>query len=215
MASGSELGVRLGLPRAVASRLAALHTPERIQDFVNAIPWNHEHDGPTAHSVAVVLRRRRAHCVEAAFVAACGLWLAGEPPLLMDLGATGDVDHVVALFRRRGLWGAISKSNSPFLRYRDPIHRSLRELAISFFPQYVRRRRKTLRTYSVPVDLRRHDPRLWVTHPGFCDRVVEALTSARHFDILPPGDDRFLRPIDPIEDRSNRLLKDFPARRDS
>jgi len=211
MASGSELGVRLGLPRAAASRLAALRTPERIQDFVNGIPWNHEHDGPTAHSVAVVLRRRRAHCVEAAFVAACGLWLAGEPPLLMDLGATGDVDHVVALFRRRGLWGAISKSNSPFLRYRDPIHRSLRELALSFFSQYVKGRRKTLRTYSVPVDLRRHDPASWVTHPGFCADVVDALTSARHYDVLPPGGGRLLRPIDPIEDRSNRLLKDFPA----
>ena len=211
MASGSELGVRLGLPRAAAARLAALRTPERIQDFVNAIPWNHEPDGPTADSVAVVLRRRRAHCVEAAFVAACSLWLAGEPPLLMDLGATGDVDHVVALFRRRGLWGAISKSNSPFLRYRDPIHRSLRELAISFFPQYVKGRRKTLRTYSVPVDLRRHDPADWVTHQGFCDRVVDALTSARHFAILPPDGGRLLRPIDPIEDRSNRLLKDFPA----
>jgi hypothetical protein len=213
MASGSELGVRLGLPRAAAARLAALRTPERIQDFVNAIPWNHEPDGPTAESVAVVLRRRRAHCVEAAFVAACSLWLAGEPPLLMDLGATGDVDHVVALFRRRGLWGAISKSNSPFLRHRDPIHRSLRELAISFFSQYVKGRRKTLRTYSVPIDLRRHDPALWVTHPGFCAEVVDALTSARHFDILPPGGDRLLRPIDPIEDRSNQLLKDFPAPR--
>jgi hypothetical protein len=211
MASGSELGVKLGLPRAAASRLAALGTPQRIQDFVNAIPWNHEHDGPTAHAVAAVLQRRRAHCVEAAFVAACSLWLAGEPPLLMDLGATGDVDHVVALFRRRGLWGAISKSNSPFLRYRDPIHRSLRELAISFFSQYVRRRRKTLRTYSMPIDLRRFDPGLWITHPGFCHDVVDALTAARHYDILPPGRDRTLRPIDPIEDRSNRMLKDFPA----
>jgi hypothetical protein len=111
------------------------------------------------------------------------------------------------------LWGAISKSNSPFLRHRDPIHRSLRELAISFFSQYVKGRRKTLRTYSVPIDLRRHDPALWVTHPGFCAEVVDALTSARHFDILPPGGDRLLRPIDPIEDRSNQLLKDFPAPR--
>ena len=210
MQRATALGMQLGLTRQAATRLATLRTPERIQDFVNAIPWNHETDGPTARSVAEVLRVGRAHCVEAAFVAACGLWLAGEPPLLMDMGAArGDVDHVVALFRHRGHWGAISKSNSPFLRYRDPIHRSLRELAISFFPQYVKKRRKTLRTYSVPVDLRRYDPAIWVTHAGFCHEMVDRLTGARHFSILPPGMPPGLRPIDEIEARSN-LLRDYP-----
>lgn len=210
MDRGIDLGIRLGLPRAAAAALAALRTPARIQDFVNALRWNHESDGPTAHGVVEVLARRRAHCIEAAFVAACGLWLAGEPPLLMDMGAArGDVDHVVALFRRRGHWGAISKSNSPFLRYRDPIHRSLRELAISFFPQYVKRRRKTLRTYSVPIDLRKHDPAEWVTCVGFCRGLVDTLTAARHFDLLPPGIEPHLRPIDVIEARSN-LLKEYP-----
>jgi hypothetical protein len=160
--------------------------------------------------VAESLRRGEAHCVEAAFVAACALWLAGEPPLVMDMGAAqGDVDHVVAVFRRRGHWGAISKSNSPFLRYRDPIYRSLRELSISFFPQYVKKRRKTLRTYSVSVNLRRFDPALWITHPGFCHEVIDSLTAARHFSILPPGTATPLRPIDEIEARSN-LLRDHP-----
>jgi hypothetical protein len=208
--TGVQLGLDLGLPRTFAARLAALRTPHRIQDFVNAIPLNHETDGPTARSVVETLRAGRAHCVEAAFVAGCALWLAGEPPLLMDLGAArGDVDHVVALFRRGGHWGAISKSNSPFLRYRDPIHRTLRELALSFFPQYVKLRRKTLRTYSVAVDLRRHDPATWATHPGFCHEMVDALTGSRHFPILPPGMKHALRPIDEIEARSN-LLKDYP-----
>jgi hypothetical protein len=214
MACGIQLGIQLGLPRPAAVRIAGLRSPHRIQDFVNALEWNHEAHGPTAHGVVEVLDRRQAHCIEGAFVAACALWLAGEPPLLMDLGAArGDVDHVVALFRRRGLWGAISKSNSPFLRYRDPIHRSLRELAISFFPQYVKRRRKTLRTYSLPVDLRKHDPAEWVTHRGFCQRMVDRLTGARHFSLLAPGLDDELRPIDEIEARSN-LLKDFPRPKD-
>ena len=211
MACGIQLGIQIGLSRPAAVRLAGLRSPHRIQDFVNSLEWNHEAHGPTAHGVVEVLDRRQAHCIEGAFVAACALWLAGEPPLLMDMGAArGDVDHVVALFRCRGLWGAISKSNSPFLRYRDPIHRSLRELAISFFPQYVKRRRKTLRTYSVPVDLRRHDPAEWVTHRGFCHRMVDRLTAARHFSLVPPGADRDLRPIDEIEARSN-LIKDFPG----
>ena len=112
----------------------------------------------------------------------------------------------MALFRRGRHWGAISKSNSPYLRYRDPIYRSLRELSLSFFPQYVRARRKTLRTYSVPVDLRRHDPALWVTRAGFCEELVDALTGARHFPLLPTGSGVALRPIDPIEARANTLL---------
>jgi len=130
----------------------------------------------------------------------------------MDLGAArGDVDHVMAIFRRGRHWGAISKSNSPYLRFRDPVYRSLRELAISFFPQYVKRRRKTLRTYSVPVDLSRHDASLWVTRAGFCHELVDALTAARHFDLLPAGGPP-LRPIDEIEARAS-LLQEYPARK--
>jgi len=205
-----KLGVEIGLSSAMASRLAGLRTPERIQDFVNRLRWNYQSDGPTALSVVGVLRRGHAHCIEGAFVAACALWLNGHPPLLIDLGAArGDVDHVMALFRSGRQWGAISKSNSPHLRYRDPIYRNLRELSLSFFPQYVKHRRKTLRTYSVPVDLRRHDPAIWVTRDGFCHEMVDTLTAARHFDILPAGGRPGLRPIDEIEASANRL-RDYP-----
>lgn len=201
-----QFGVEIGLTKAMATRLAGLRTPERIQDFVSQLRWNFESDGPTARSVTGVLRQGQAHCIEGAFVAACALWLNGQPPLLIDLGAArGDVDHVMALFRQGRCWGAISKSNSPYLRYRDPIYRSLRELTLSFFPQYVKHRRKTLRTYSVPVDLRRHDPALWVTRDGFCHEMVDTLTGARHFDILPAGGRPGLRPIDEIEARANLL----------
>lgn len=202
-------GIELGLPRACESRLARLGTPENIQSFINRIPWNAEPDGHTARSVVGVFEHDAAHCIEGAFVAAAALALAGHPPLLMDMGAArGDVDHVVALFRRRGYWGAISKSNSPLLRYRDPIYRSLRELSLSFFPQYVKGRRKTLRTYSVSVDLRKHDPALWVTHEGpVCQELVDVLTTARHFPIVPPEATGDLRPIDEIE-RQGALLNE-------
>lgn len=209
MTAAVQRGIDLGLPAAMAARLARLRTPERIQDHVNAIPWNFQEDGPSARSVVGTLAANRAHCIEAAFVAACALVLSGQPPLLMDLAAArGDVDHVVTLFRRDGHWGAISKSNSPFLRFRDPIYRSLRELALSFFPQYVKRRRKTLRGFSIPVDLRRHDPALWVTRSGFCREMVDELTGARHFSLLPPR--ATLRPIDDVEARAN-LLRDYEA----
>ena len=200
------LGLSSGAGSGLASRLTRLETPERIQDFVNALRWNSERGGATGRSVAETLRHGCAQCVEAAFVAAYALWVAGEPPLVMDMGAArGDVDHVVALFRRGRCWGAISKSNSPFLRYRDPIYRTLRELSLSFFPQYVHRRCKTLRTYSSAIDLRRFDPALWVTHKQFCHEVIDALTAARHFPLLPPRGDRLLRPIDRIEARSSHL----------
>jgi hypothetical protein len=199
--------IDLGLPEFVENRLRRLRRPERIQSFVNRIPWNTEPDGHTARSVVGVLEHNTAHCIEGAFVAAAALALAGHPPLLMDMGAArGDVDHVVALFRRRGHWGAISKSNSPLLRYRDPIYRSLRELSLSFFPQYVKGRRKTLRTYSVSVDLRKHDSSLWVTHPGpVCQEMVDVLTVARHFPIVPPEAENDLRPIDEIEEQSSLM----------
>jgi hypothetical protein len=115
---------------------------------------------------------------------------------------------VVALFRRRGHWGAISKSNSPLLRYRDPIYRSLRELSLSFFPQYVRGRRKTLRTYSVSIDLRKQDPSIWATHPGpVCQEMVDLLTKARHFPIVSPEAESDLRPIDEIEQQGAMLYE--------
>ena len=209
MQKAIKIGKKLGLSAEMAITLAELRTPELIQDFVNSIPWNTEPDGDTARSVSEILRLRQAHCAEGAFVAACALWMAGHPPLLMDMGASeADVDHVVALFRRDNCWGAISKSNSPFLRYRDPIYRTLRELSVSFFPQYVLKREKTLRTYSVSIDLQKIDPALWVTHQGYCLEMIEILTSARHFDLLPHNfKDNQLRPIDPIEARSNTLTE--------
>jgi hypothetical protein len=201
--------IDLGLPEHMENRLRRLRRPERIQSFINRIPWNTEPDGHTARSVTGVLEHNAAHCIEGAFVAAAALAIAGHPPLLMDMGAArGDVDHVVALFRRRGHWGAISKSNSPLLRYRDPIYRSLRELSLSFFPQYVKGRRKTLRTYSVSVDLRKYAPSLWVTHPEpICQEMVDALTLARHFPIVPPEAASDLRPIDEIEQQSSRIFE--------
>jgi hypothetical protein len=107
----------LGLDADEGRLLDELRTPQRIQEFVVDLRANFEQSGDTLRSVRGVLRYREAHCIEAAFVAACALWLHGDPPLLMDLTATSDdADHVVALFRRNGCWGAISKSNHAWLR---------------------------------------------------------------------------------------------------
>ncbi|HEU0117150.1 MAG TPA: hypothetical protein VFR09_00840, partial [Alphaproteobacteria bacterium] len=140
-------GMKLGLPRMQAAQLARLRTPESVQDFINAIPINFEPEGDTCLSVTEVLRQRRAHCIEASFTAACAFWINGRPPILMDLQAKNDSDHVVALFKQGNCWGAISKSNHVWLRWRDPVYRSLRELAMSYFHEYVSGNSKTLMTY--------------------------------------------------------------------
>ena len=125
------------------------------------MPANHEVGGETILSVREVLRQRRAHCIEGAFVAACALWIHGDPPLVMHLDCdASDYPHVVALFRRGGHWGALSKTNGVALRYRDPVYRTLRELTLSYFHEYANRRGdKTLRSYSGAFDLRRIDRR--------------------------------------------------------
>src|SRR5689334_5480980 len=102
----------LGLTRSEFAVLARLRTPQKIQAFVNALPINHEPDGETIRSVRGVLRVRRAHCIEGAFLAACAMWVHGAPPLVMHMDCDpSDYPHVVALFRSYGSWGAISKTN--------------------------------------------------------------------------------------------------------
>ena len=175
----------LGLTPAEFAVLRRLNTPEKIQAYVNAIPHNWELGGETCLSVRTVLHEKRALCIEGAMLAAAALWVNGEPPLIMDLRATRDYDHIVTLFRRNGCWGAISKTNGPYLRWRDPVYRSLRELAMSYFHEYANRRaQKTLREYSAGFDLRRLKPEQWVTNPKSCWDVGWALEEVRHFPML-------------------------------
>ena len=198
----------LGLTRAEFAVLRRLSTPKKIQDFVFSLPANFEVGGQTCLSVREVLRQRRAHCIEGALLAACALWVHGEPPLLLDMSATQDYDHVVALFRRGGCWGAISKTNPPVLRWRDPVYRSLRELALSYFHEYANKRgQKTLRSYSRPFDLRRVDPALWVTNRKNCWHIGELLDELPHFALIAQRQVKLLRRRDAIERKANALLE--------
>ena len=117
--------------------LRKLRTPVKVQDFVNSLEENFEKNGETCMSPRKVLRERKAHCVEGALLASVALRLQGHKPLIVDLNsAPGDDDHVLAVFRKAGKWGAITKTNHAVLRYREPIYRDIRELAISFFHEY-------------------------------------------------------------------------------
>ena len=149
--------------RAVFRRL---NTPGKIQRFVDDLVYNKEPDGPACRSPRRVLRDRTAHCMEGALFAAAALRQLGYPPLLFDLEAAPnrDDDHVLAIFRVHSRWGAIGKSNYSGLRFREPVYRTLRELAMSYFEHYFNEaREKTLRNYSRPVNLTRFDRINWMT----------------------------------------------------
>jgi hypothetical protein len=206
----------LGLTPAEFATLRRLATPEKIQAFLNAIPINHELDGETILSVREVLRQRRAHCIEGALLAACALWVHGEPPLVMHLDCDPcDYPHVIALFRRQGAWGALSKTNGACLRYRDPIYRSLRELAMSYFHEYFDKRgRKTLRSYSGAFDLRRIDLALWVTSTKACLETHDRLEALPHHALISTRQARLLAKRDPFERRAAALVEyPRPAKR--
>jgi hypothetical protein len=199
----------LGLGATDFARLARLDSPQRIQAFLNAIPINHEPGGETVYSVRGVLRHRRAHCIEAAFVAACALWIHGEPPLVMHLDCElGDYPHVVALFGRKGAWGAISKSNGVALRFRDPVFRSLRELALSYFHEYSDKRgRRTLRSYTSAFDLRRLDVSEWVCNDDNCWVAHDRLAELRHHPLVDERDVERLSRRDTFERRIARAVQ--------
>jgi hypothetical protein len=198
----------LGLTPAEFAVLKRLNTPQKIQAYLYELRQNFELAGDTCRPVRHVLRHRAAHCIEGAMLAACALWVHGEPPLLMDMRAERDFDHVVAVFRRHGRWGAISKTNGIALRWRDPVYGTLRELAMSYFHEYTNRRdHKTLREYSVPYDLRRVDPAIWVTGEKQAWFVAEELDRIRHFRLV---ERRHLRAVirrDPFERRAGGLLQ--------
>jgi hypothetical protein len=198
----------LGLTKAEFAVLRRLDTPRKIQAFLYGLRQNFEPRGDTCHGVREVLRTRRAHCIEGAMVAAAALWVHGEPPLLLDLRAVRDYDHVVAVFRRRGCWGAISKTNGATLRWRDPVYRSLRELAMSYLHEYTNRREhKTLREFSRPFDLRRLPVGAWVTPRKQAWAVAERLDELPHTPLMSPAGVRELVRRDPFERRIGRLLQ--------
>jgi hypothetical protein len=185
-----------GFRPAEVRALRALRTPHGVQRALDAMPY---HLASTAWSPRRVLAERTAHCLEGAIFAAAALRVLGFPPLLLDLEAVQDTDHVIAVFRTRGRWGAIAKSNFSGLRYREPVYRSLRELVMSYFEGYVNLRgERTLRAYSRPVNLAPFDRtrRGWMTSPTDLWWVAEHLLTVPHTPLLTPSMIRALTRVD-------------------
>lgn len=185
------------------SILGKLDTPSKIQSFINEIPINFEEDGKdSCMSPRMVLRKKKAHCIEAAFLAAAALNLHGFKPLIVDMkGAENDCDHVIAVFqdKKTGQWGAISKTNHPVLRYREPVYKDIRELVMSYFHEYSDSSgNKTLREYSMPIDLSVFDS-IWMISEENLWEIYDYLDNAKHFRILAKEQEKNLRKQDEIE----------------
>ena len=189
--------------------LKKLNTPIKIQDFLDKMPINFEPNGDTCISPMSVLKENTCHCIEGAILAALAMRLNGWPPLLLDLTANkNDYDHVVAVFKRGGKWGAISKTNHVALRYREPIYNSLRELAMSYFHEYLDDfGRKNLRSYSLPVNLKRFDKLGWMTTTDEVYYIPEYLVEVKHFPLLNQKQIRNLRPADPFEIKIGQMTE--------
>src|SRR6266536_1804334 len=176
-------------------RLRALKTPAGIQRFLDELPYNLS---LTARSPQKVLRDRIASCLEGGIFAAAALRIIGFPALIFDLEAEQDTDHVVAVFKVRGHWGAVAKSNFTGCRYREPVYRSLRELAMSYFNVYFNLRgERTLRRYSRPVNLARFDPLGWMTTGKPIWFIAEHLCEIPHIPLLTPPMEKRLTRVDP------------------
>jgi hypothetical protein len=200
-----------GLTKKEYDTLAELTTTIKIQNFLDALPMNWEKKGDTHRSPRAVLRENKAHCIEGAMLAATALWISGEPPRIMNLSARlgrGDVDHVIALYKRGGCFGAISKTNHSVLRFRDPIYRTLRELALSYFNEWflLSTGEKTLECYSKPVDMHRFGT-AWITSEKDLWEVADALSVASHYDLVPKGNWRYVRAADAMERKAGSFAE--------
>jgi hypothetical protein len=175
-------------------KLRSMKNPYGIQKFLDAIPYHLE---DTAWSPRKVLAEQTAHCLEGAIFAAAALRANGYPPLLLDFEAEHDTDHVIAIFRENGGWGAIAKSNYSGCRWREPIHRTLRELALTYFNLYCNlRRERTLRRHSGPVNLKRFDRQQWMTTEKPVWFIVYHLFEIKHYSLITPAQAKHLHRVD-------------------
>ena len=183
-----------GLTPAELRKLRGLKTPHGIQRLLDDMPYHLE---DSAWSPRRVLRENTSHCYEGALFAAAALRVIGFPPLLLDLEAEHDTDHVLAIYKVDGHWGAVAKSNFAGCRYREPVHRSLRELALSYFNAYFNLRgERTLRTFSRPVQMKRFDPLNWMTSEKPVWFVAEYLLTISHYRLISRAQAKRLHRLD-------------------
>lgn len=197
-----------GFTKKEESLIKKLNTPAKVQDFLNGLPFNFESRGETLKSPLFSLRQKSAHCFEGALLGAYILSRHGYRPYLIHLKSQkDDYDHVIAPFESGGFWGALSKTNHAVLRYREPVYKNIRELAMSYFHEYfLDNGRKTLRQYSGLLDLstRKND---WARSEVDLWNIDKALDKIKHYDMVPKRHLKGLRKAEKIEILAGKIVE--------
>ncbi len=186
------------------SLLSKLNTPEKIQTFLEKIPFNHEKSGETCMSVQSVLKENKAHCIEGAYLACACLMLQKRQPLIVSLKVKKpDDDHIIIIFKQNGYYGALSKTNHPVLRYRDPIYRSVRELVMSYFHEYFlyANGEKTLLGYTKPINMKRYGT-TWITAENDLWDIAKEIYDAPIISIVPTENKQYVRNATAFEQKT-------------
>jgi hypothetical protein len=159
-----------------------LRSPSGIQKFLNKTRYNPDY---ITCSPRKIIKSRTANCFEGALFAAAALRVLGHRPIIVDLIAENDDDHVIAVFKQNNCFGAIAKSNTTVLRFREPVYRTIRELVMSYFDFYFNTLgEKSLRSYSIPVDLSKFDKYNWMTTDEDLEFIGDYLFTIKHYPIL-------------------------------
>jgi len=186
-----------------------LSTPLKIQHFLYSIDYNLEEKGETCYSPRLVLRYKKANCVEGAIFAAAALCFHGHPPLLGQLISKEglDDDHVIALYKKDNHWGALSKSKYPYLGFREPIHRNLRELTLTYFECYYTYIEgfKSIRGYAKPLNLTKFNSKAWITSEKNVSYIIRGLQKAPTTKILTPKMIRNLQPVTKLAKQAGEI----------
>jgi len=200
-----------GFTKREYDMLKRLSTPIKIQDFLDTLAFNYEKKGDTHMSPHRVLKERKANCIEGALLAAAALWINGERPFIMNLspkGGKNDCDHVVTLYKRNGHWGAISKTNHACLRFRDPVHRNIHEIVLSYSHEWFinETREKVLEQYSTPLDMRKFGVE-WITTEKDLWEIDDALDALPYYNIVPKGNWKYVRKADKMELKAGSFVE--------
>ncbi len=190
--------------------LSHLDTPTKIQDYLESIPFNHEEDGETCRSAHEVIIHKKAHCLEGAFLACAALINQKRKPLIISLKVSeNDYDHVITIFKENGCFGAMSKTNHAVLGWRDPVYKTIRELAMSYFHEYflVKNGEKTLRGHSRLINLNRFGSS-WINSSENLFSIGFAIADTQHIRIIPKGNEQFIRKATRLERTSASVSRD-------
>ncbi|MFH0804120.1 MAG: hypothetical protein V1896_00775 [Candidatus Zambryskibacteria bacterium] len=185
------------------TNIKKLNTPQKVQNFLDKVPFNFEEGGETYWSPQKALRKGKMHCFEGATFACFCLKQHKIENYLMDLKVKNlkkDSDHTLCIFRINKFWGAISKTNHSVLRWRDPIYKTPRELALSYFHEYfLDNGEKSLASFSKPFDIWKKFGTDWIRGEEDLDEIAEALDKSPHVDFVSKKNKKFVRKVGKTE----------------